>query len=168
MLRPSGSSPAIFGDRVQVAGGRTRTIEPVPGVLSTSIVPPELIEGYQTAATSEAEYPSCAWLPGCTPVRDAPQDRVARSQLGDFAEARFPHEGRNPMLVSQMSVMEEMRDDAVRASEVERVEGAAASQHPPRLAERLLLHIQREVVKHEGREHPVERCLRVRQLVRES
>src|SRR5262249_18702136 len=160
MLRPSGSSPAISGDRVQVAGGRTRTIEPVPGVLSTSIVPPELIEGYQTAATTEAGYPSCAWLPGCTPVRDAPQDRVARSQLTDFAEARFPEEGGTRMLASQMSVREERRDDAVRAGEVECVEGPAASQPPPRLAERLLLHVQREVVEHEGREHSVERRLR--------
>src|SRR5262245_58087106 len=72
------------------------------------------------------------------------------------------------MLVRQMSVVEEMRDDAVRPVEVERVERAATSQHPPRLTERLLLHVQREVVKHEGREHPVERCLRVRQLVREN
>src|SRR5262245_2077468 len=146
----AGRQPAISGDRVQVAGRRTRTIAPVSGVLSTSLVPPELIEGCQNAATSEAEYPSCAWSPGGTPVGDAPQDRVARSQLGHFGETRFLHEGRNPMLVSQVSVVEEMRDDAVRPGEVERVEGSAVSQHPPRLAERLLLHIQREVVKHEG------------------
>jgi len=44
----------------------------------------------------------------------------------------------------------------------------AASQHPPRLAERLLLRVQREVVEHEGREHAVERRLRVRQLVRDT
>src|SRR5262249_15578347 len=149
MLRPNGSSPAISGDRVQVAGGRTRTIEPVPGVLSTSIVLPELIEGCQTAATSEAEYPSCAWSPGCTPVGDAPRDRAARSQLGHFGKTRSLHEPRIRRLVPKMGVRKEIRDDAVRAGEVERVEGAAASQHPPRLAERLLLHVQREVVEHE-------------------
>src|SRR5262249_8767297 len=103
-----------------------------------------------TAARRETEYPSGAWSHGCTPVGDAPQDRVARSQLGHFGEARFPHEGRDPILVSQMRVVEEMRDDATRAGEVERVEGATAPQHPPRLAERLLLHVQREMVEHEG------------------
>ena len=41
------------------------------------------------------------------------------------------------MLVLQVGVVKEMRDDAgivTRASEVERVESAAASQHPPCLA----------------------------------
>src|SRR5262245_7712235 len=63
---------------------------------------------------------------GCAPVRDAPQDRRPRRQLGHFGETRFAHERRNPILVFQVGMVEEMRDDALRATraaEVERVEG---------------------------------------------
>src|SRR5262245_28644000 len=76
-------------------------------------------------------------LSGCTPGRDAPQDRVARAQLGHFGETRFAHEERNSMLISEVGTVEEMRDDTVhvtRASEIERVEGAAAPEHSPHLA----------------------------------
>src|SRR5262245_2447369 len=67
---------------------------------------------------------------GCAPVRDGPQDRLARGQLGHFGETRFAHEDRNSMLVSELCPVEEMRDDAVDvtgAPEIERVEGAPAS-----------------------------------------
>src|SRR5437867_1660708 len=67
--------------------------------------------------------------------------------------------------------MKQTGQEAVRAglstSEVEQVKKAARSQDAPDLAQRRSLLLRREVVEHQGREHEIEGCRGIRQLVRE-
>ncbi len=89
-------------------------------------------------------------------------------------EPRFAHEAWDAafdvvpqMLAAVKKTSEEATQPSPRFAKVKKVKRAAWLEHSPDFAERRELFVPGEMVEHEGGEHPIEGCFRIRKFVRE-
>ena len=108
-------------------------------------------------------------------VREAANAPGEVTDLSGIAQSCLAHERLDaiaPVVAHDLAVPEEPCDQAVQvigiAAKVEQVERASRLEHADHLVQGRQPHVRVKMVEHEGRQHPVEAGVGIREFVREA